>query len=206
MKTEGSLLYSQNPTSGHYPEPDESSSHPTYFKEIGVIFSSHICLSLLICLFLSCFWPNFMCVCVCVLSGQENLSVTPTDWLTDWIHESHSSEANSHSSSQEIPCFSWNTEVYYHFHKSRLSQMHSVHTFPPYFPKIYCNITFPSMPQPSNYSLPSMLSDQNFVCMSYLYHAYYMPLLSDQRWEDKIFWTNSKHPPNFFVTNFYCNG
>jgi len=36
-----------------------------------------------------------------------------------------------------------------------LSQMNQVHTFPHYFPKIHCNITFPSTPRFSEWSLPA---------------------------------------------------
>jgi hypothetical protein len=54
-------------------------------------------------------------------------------------------EANSHSASQEIPRLLWNPKAHYRVHMSPqlipiLSQMNTVHTFPPYFPKIHFNI------------------------------------------------------------------
>jgi hypothetical protein len=51
-------------------------------------------------------------------------------------------EANGHSASQEIQYILRNSQVQYTVHKSLslipiVSQMHAVHTFPPYFPKIH---------------------------------------------------------------------
>jgi hypothetical protein len=64
--------------------------------------------------------------------------------LTDesnFMEQSPSWEANSHSASQEISCILWNPKVHYCVHMSLplahiLSQMHPVHTFPSSFPKI----------------------------------------------------------------------
>jgi hypothetical protein len=58
-------------------------------------------------------------------------------------------EADSHSPSQEFPLLLWNPKIHCRFHKSHpllriLSQMNPTHLFPPYFPKIHCNIIVPS--------------------------------------------------------------
>jgi hypothetical protein len=65
------------------------------------------------------------------------------------MEQSPYSEANSHSSSQEIPHLLWNPKVHYRVHNSptlvpNLSQLHPVHIFPPYFPKIHFNIIIPT--------------------------------------------------------------
>jgi len=89
-------------------------------------------------------------------------------------------EANSHSASQEIPRLSWNPKTRYCVNKSlpmvpNLSQMHSVHTLAPYFPKIYSNI----IPH-QHLGLPSALFPSVFqpkFCM-HLSHACYLPCQS----------------------------
>jgi len=72
------------------------------------------------------------------------------------MEQSPSWEANSHLTGQEIPRFLYDPKVHYRVHKSPplvyvLSQMHPVHTFPPYFPKIHSNIIFPSTPRSSEW-------------------------------------------------------
>jgi hypothetical protein len=71
--------------------------------------------------------------------------------LTNSMEQSPSSEANTHSTGQEIPYLSLNPKVHYRIHKdaqlvSVISLKNSVHTFPPYFHNIHFNIIFPSMP------------------------------------------------------------
>jgi hypothetical protein len=58
------------------------------------------------------------------------------------MQQSLSWKANSLSASQEIPCLLWHPKVHCLVYKSLppvqvLSHMHSVHTFPLYFPKIH---------------------------------------------------------------------
>jgi hypothetical protein len=69
--------------------------------------------------------------------------------LTNSMEQRPSSEANSHSASQEIPRLLWNPNVHHRVHKSPplapiLSQMNSVHNFPAYFHKIHSNVIFSS--------------------------------------------------------------
>jgi len=68
------------------------------------------------------------------------------------MEHSLSWETNSHSASQEILRLLWNPKVYYSVHNSLpldpiLIQMHSIHNFPPYFPKIHSNIILTSEPR-----------------------------------------------------------
>jgi hypothetical protein len=118
---------------------------------------------------------------------QTTLAVQPANQPTDWqltptnsMQHSPSWEANSHSASQEIPHLLRNLKVHYHVHKSPsliliISKMHPVHTFPSNFPEINSNIIFSPMPRSSKWSHPFRFSDQNFVYISHLSHACYMP-------------------------------
>jgi hypothetical protein len=74
--------------------------------------------------------------------------------LTNSMEQSPSWEANSHSGSPEISRLLLNPNVHYRAHKGPelvpiLSHIHPVHTLPPYFPKIRCNIIFPPTPRSS---------------------------------------------------------
>jgi hypothetical protein len=67
-----------------------------------------------------------------------------TTKLTPW-KQSPSWEADSHSASQEIPCFLWNPKLHYRVHKNQppvpiLSQMNIIYTPKTYFSKIHFNI------------------------------------------------------------------
>jgi len=95
------------------------------------------------------------------------------------MEQSPSWGAKSHSANQEIPHLLQNQKVLCHVHKKLppvliLSQMNAVHTFANYFPKIYSNIVFPSMPRYSTWSLPFRFSDENFVRISQFSHACYI--------------------------------
>jgi len=86
------------------------------------------------------------------------------------------SEENSHSASQKIPCLLQKPKVHYRDNNSPPlvpipSQMHLVHTFTHYFPKIHSDVGLPSMPRSSEQSLPLRLSDQNFAYISHLIHV-----------------------------------
>jgi len=82
---------------------------------------------------------DLMCV-VRPLRTRSELRILCTNyWLTDFIEQNPSSEANSHSSSQEIPYIIWNPNVRYRVYKSSplvpiLSHINPIHILPPNFP------------------------------------------------------------------------
>jgi len=83
------------------------------------------------------------------------------------------SEANHHSASQEIPRLLWNPKVHYLVHTilplvSVLKQIHPVHIFPTYYPKIRSNVILPSTPRSSEVSLPLRSSNEDFTVQTTL--------------------------------------
>jgi hypothetical protein len=103
--------------------------------------------------------------------------------VTSCSEQSPSWQANSHSSRQEIHRLLWNQKVHYRLHKSPplvtiLSQMSTIHTFPPDFPKIRYNIILSPEFRSSELYLTFRFCIQYFVCISYLSHACCMSRLS----------------------------
>jgi len=95
----------------------------------------------------------------------------------DYMEQSPS-KASSCSASQEIPCLLWNPKGHYCVHKSLLlvpilNQMTTVHTSPPYFPRIHTNIIY--MPNSYVWYHSFRFFNKNTVCISHLSHVYYMP-------------------------------
>jgi hypothetical protein len=104
------------------------------------------------------------------------------------MERSPSWEANSRSASQEILCILLDSVVDYRAQKGRplvsiLSQMHPVHTLPPYFHKTHRSIIFPFMHTYSSGLFPFMFSNLNTVYTPYLSHACYMAFQS-RTWLD----------------------
>jgi hypothetical protein len=113
------------------------------------------------------------------------------------MEQSPSWEANNHSASQQILRLSRNQKINYHVYKGPspvplLNQVHPLHTFPHYFPKIRFIIILSTTPRSSEWSLPFRFSDQNIVWISYFTHGGYMPLPFLRPWNyhpNNIWWS-----------------
>jgi len=111
----------------------------------------------------------------------ESIHITRiTNQPTNYMEQSPSCKASSHSSSQDIiPYLLQNLKVQYYVQKSPplfpiLSQMHPLHIFPNYSLKIHSNIIFPPVPRSSELSLLFRWSNQNTVWISHLFHGCYI--------------------------------
>jgi len=99
-------------------------------------------------------------------------------------------EADSHSASQEIPRLLWNPNVHYCVHKSPslvliLSQMNPVHSFPSYFSNIHSELSSSIRLCRLSGLFPSGFLT-NFVSISHLSNASYMPRPSCSPWFDHL--------------------
>jgi hypothetical protein len=89
------------------------------------------------------------------------------------MEQSPSWEVDSHSTHQEIPCLSWNTNVNHDVLKSPiqdhvLSHLNPAHVITSCFLKIYCNILLPLVYRSCKWSLPLRFSEQTFVLIFFL--------------------------------------
>jgi hypothetical protein len=103
-----------------------------------------------------------------------------TYFLTHFMEQSPSLQANRSSTSQEISCILWNLKVHYRIHKClppvpTLSQINPVHAPKSHFLNIHLNIILPSMSGSSKLPLSLTFSHQNPVYTSALPHKCYMP-------------------------------
>jgi hypothetical protein len=70
--------------------------------------------------------------------------------------------------------------------------MNPVHTFPPYFSEIQCNIIFPSTHGSSEWCLPFTFSTQNSSYIYHLFHACYIPRPCHPRFDNRNIWWSVK--------------
>jgi hypothetical protein len=124
--------------------------------------------------------------------------------ITNFMEQSPSWEADSHSASQEIPCLLWNTKVHYRVHKTPplvpiLSHMNPIHTFPPNSPKIDSNIILQCLP--IGFFSSGFPTKTLYVCTSHLSHACYIFAHPSMRQYYKIFHGRSFPHTSKFISN-----
>ena len=104
-------------------------------------------------------------------------------FITYFMEQSPSCEADRFSASQEIPRILWNPKVHYRIHKfpppvSILFLLDSVHTPTSYFLMIHLNIILPSTPGSPKWSLSLRFPHQTPAYASPFSHTCYMSLPS----------------------------
>jgi len=92
--------------------------------------------------------------------------------VTYLMQQSPSWEANSHSAEQE---FYETLKSITMFTKALHLSLSWARWFPSYIFEIHSNTIFPSLTWSSEWSLPFWFFDQNFVCISHLTYACYIP-------------------------------
>ena len=121
---------------------------------------------------------NFYCLIFIICTNKYTyIYYLLTDWLTYFIEQSLSWEANSFEASQEIPRTVCNPKVHHRIHKCQppvpiLRQLNPVHTFTSHFLKIHLNIILPSTSGSLQRSFPLRYPHQNPVHAST--HTRYM--------------------------------
>jgi len=110
-----------------------------------------------------------------------------TNQVTPW--NSLFWEAYNHSASSDTACLLWNLKVHYYAHKAchwTLSWTTWIQTTLSHLLKIHSNITLPSIPSPSIWSLPFRFTWPNFVWISHFSRTCYMPCPSHPLWLDHL--------------------
>ena len=94
-----------------------------------------------------------------------------SDWLTNYVEQSPSSESNRPSAGQQIPRILWNPKVHYRIQNSPptvriLSQIEPVRAPQPHFSKIHFNIILAAISGSYKWSPTLGVSYQNLLCIS----------------------------------------